>query len=171
MEDAAALDLGEEERLEELGQVDEKSKYAKWRVIEIKKQLMLNSTTASPKSQTQTQSSPSVPVNLVQQTTPISPVQSQTSQPISPTLPHNHLPGHHHSPQQIHPQTSPSPYSPPAAASFTLMYDPKTLSECERYARHAISALNFDDIETAADNLRTALKVLQPFLRENQQQK
>lgn len=162
MEDPAALELGEEERSEELEQVDEKSKFAKWRVVEIKKQLMLNSTINKICSN----SSP-----IINHNSPVinSLVNNNISSPVNFTSPpivsHSHLPGHNSvqsSPTYSQSQAQAQVSSPPA-----LMFDPKKLSECERLARHAISALNFDDVETAADNLRAALKVLQPYLKEN----
>ena len=36
LDDPSVLELGEEERTSELTQIDEKSKYAKWRIVEIK---------------------------------------------------------------------------------------------------------------------------------------
>lgn len=155
LEDPSVLELGEEERSDELTQIDEKSKYAKWRIIEIKKQLMNTSASSSPANKYSNLPmsykglSFSPPV-----VSPQKPAPTQTSTQIS-TPPVN---------------TNPQPYqqavqvsSPPA-----LLYDPKVLADCEKYARHAISALNFDDVETAADNLRTALKLLLPYLKDNQ---
>lgn len=135
LEDPSALELSEEERTDELTQIDEKSKYAKWRIIEIKKQLMNSNSSNLPMSYKSSSFTPPAPTQTPTQT----------------------------SPQPYH-QTVPQVSSPPPA----LLYDPKVLADCEKYARHAISALNFDDVETAADNLRTALKVLQPYLKDHQ---
>lgn len=148
LEDPSALELGEEEMTDELKQVDEKSKYAKWRIIEIKKQLMVESATASPTVNSNAFDNPYA-TGSTKDTTPI----TTQSNPVSPV---NILP----QPQQY--QTYQQVQSPTA-----LTYDPKVLSDCEKYARHAISALNFDDVETAAANLRSALKTLQPYLKEN----
>jgi hypothetical protein len=139
------IGLGPAERSEEIAQVDEKSKYAKWRIIEIKKSLVkakdspMSPSISDYTTQPQSQSQPQQPqVQMTQ-----SPIQSQTqphsiqSQVQSPTI------------NQLSP---------------VLAHDPKIVSECERHARHAISALNFDDFETAAENLKTALKILQPLL-------
>ena len=159
LEDPSALDLSEEERTDELTQIDEKSKYAKWRIIEIKKQLMNASTSESIVSPVVTNASSntsnlpmsykSPPTASYQPT--ISPQMTsinRTSEPPAHTIPQ--------SPKQPLQQSSPP----------TLLYDPKVLADCEKYARHAISALNFDDVESAAENLRTSLKLLQPYLKE-----
>ena len=144
LEDPGVLDLGEEERMDELGQVEEKSKFAKWRIVEIKKQFPIIKSSDSKIGNFESNNSPT--------TTNIALSQS------------SHLPGHHPTTPPISKyQENPVPHTSPPV----LLYDPKILSECEKHARHAISALNFDDIETAAKNLRTALKVLQPLLKED----
>ena len=144
LDDPSVLELGEEERTSELTQIDEKSKYAKWRIVEIKKRLISN------------QSIESIPTSSQG---PSANVQSQYQHGQNHVSPVNHLP-----------ILSPV-YSPPPATSPTspgaLLYEPKVLRDCEKHARHAISALQFDDVESAADNLRMALKLLQPYLRES----
>lgn len=134
-------------------QIDEKSKYAKWRIIEIKKQLMNTSATSSSSP---TNNSSNLPMSYKSASssspTPIPTTQTSPQIPTPPVY------------------TSPQPYQQAVQVSSqpALLYDPKVLADCEKYARHAISALNFDDVETAADNLRTALKVLQPYLKDHQ---
>ena len=164
LEDSSVLDLGEEEQTSELAQIDEKSKYAKWRIVEIKKQL------------TSIQSTDAIPTSP--QSRLVSPNQSQTvnythvQSPIIPG-PVNHVPNvsQTHSPSvplaTIPNFTTTSPTNPSSTSPVGPLYDPKVLSNCEKHARHAISALNFDDVESAADNLRAALKLLQPYLKEN----
>ncbi|KAJ3335458.1 hypothetical protein HDU93_005459 [Gonapodya sp. JEL0774] len=44
-------------------------------------------------------------------------------------------------------------------------YDPKVLASAQKLSRFAISALQYDDIETAVDNLQKALMLLQPYSR------
>ena len=159
LEDSSALQLTDEELQDELNQVDEKSKYAKWRIIEIRKQLMLNSTlspsnqqkgsediksTHSTSSDRSDSKSPIIDANTYNSNTCTSNNTSSTPQII------NSIPI-----QSLNSSSSP-----------VLLYDPKVLSECERHARHAISALNFDDIETAAHNLQTALDLLKPLLNK-----
>lgn len=42
-------------------------------------------------------------------------------------------------------------------------YDPKVLSNAQKHARFAISAIQYDDIENAVENLKTALRYLEPY--------
>ena len=114
------VEMTVEERKNEMGQVDEKSKYAKWRIVEIKKQINGNS--------------------------------NYSNNQIS----HLNSPGNN--PPIINTEIKSEPLT------INPAVDPKILSECEKYARHAISALHFDDLETAAQNLNNALILLQPFL-------
>lgn len=146
LEDPSVLDLGVEERTSELAQIDEKSKYAKWRIMEIKKQLTSIQLTES------SESIPTSPQSSVYRASPV-----------------NHVPN---VPQVQVPLPSAATASPivaayPSTSPVALLYDPKVLGNCEKLARHAISALQFDDVESAADNLRNALKLLQPYLKEN----
>ena len=150
LEDPSVLDLSDEEAADELKQVDEKSKFAKWRILEIKKQLMTDNITRNTANTANTS-----PNTTNYQSPPI-----QTSKLSEPS---HSIPQQPQSPQQIYTAQATSQISSPPA----LLYDPKVLSECEKQARHAISALNFDDVETAAVNLRAALNTLQPYLKEN----
>lgn len=157
-EEPSVLNLDEEERTSELAQIDEKSKYAKWRIMEIKKTLKSTDSIgviskSSPQASTTNMplhhmaASPSAPVPHVVSHVAVSPVVSPINTfpaVVSPVYP-----------------ASTSPVTP------ALLYDPKVLSNCEKSARHAISALQFDDVESAAANLRTALELLRPYLKEN----
>lgn len=173
LEDSTILELGEEERTSELAQIEEKSKYAKWRIVEIKKQLTSNQSIESIPTSPQTSFT-----GLNTQTQPVN-VNHVPTSPQAPQYPQ--YPKVSESPQYPkvsestqYPSVSQSPQipqypphvSPPATSPVGLLYDPKILSDCEKHARHAISALNFDDVESAADNLRTALKLLQPYLKK-----
>lgn len=147
MEDSDVLE--EETRKLELAQVDEKSKYAKWRVIELKKKINLGNYTYSASTSTQ-------PENITTNTTvvdshksPVSSVSTHSPSPVLPTLP------------TIKPEPVVcSSYPSSTHSSPTLMYDPKTISECEKLARFGISALHFDDIPTAIQNFQDVLKIL-----------
>lgn len=57
----------------------------------------------------------------------------------------------------------PAPPAPPAPAAPTLptSLDARQTSAAQRYAKFAISALDFDDLETARRNLRLALDVVE----------
>lgn len=150
LEDPSVLDLSEDEAADELKQVDEKSKFAKWRIVELKKQLNNNTTVNAA----------NMSANLAIHPSPTQQMFEQSHSFPQPQQPQQKSPP----PPQAHPQIySESKVSSPPA----LLYDPKVINECEKFARHAISALNFDDVETAAESLRSALKTLQPYLKEN----
>jgi vacuolar protein sorting-associated protein VTA1 len=59
-------------------------------------------------------------------------------------------------------------YSAPrsSASGGTYTYDPKVLTNAQKHARFAISAIQYDDIETAVDNLKKALKYLEPYQKK-----
>lgn len=131
------VEMTDEERKDEMGQVDEKSKYAKWRIVEIKRQINENS--------------------------------NYLNNQISSSPIHLNSPGIYNNPSSppiINTEIKPEPTTTNTNTTTTIntTVDPKVLSECEKYARHAISALHFDDLETAAQNLNNALMLLQPFL-------
>lgn len=167
LEDPSAMDLSEEERADELTQIDEKSKYAKWRIIEIKKQITNTSTSETISStvinnnnndDNNSRNISNLPMSY-RSPPPVSPHQPTISPPQLASIHDTSVPK-----SETPASTIPQPQqqsSPPA-----LLYDPKVLADCEKYARHAISALNFDDVESAAENLRTSLKLLQPYLKE-----
>lgn len=52
-----------------------------------------------------------------------------------------------------------------ASGGGAYTYDPKVLTNAQKHARFAISAIQYDDIETAVDNLQKALKYLEPYLK------
>lgn len=52
-----------------------------------------------------------------------------------------------------------------ASQGGAYAYDPKVLSNAQKHARFAISAIQYDDIEAAVDNLKRALKYLEPYQR------
>ncbi len=52
------------------------------------------------------------------------------------------------------------------ASGGTYTYDPKVLTNAQKHARFAISAIQYDDIETAVDNLKKALKYLEPYQKK-----
>lgn len=160
LEDSSALQLTDDELQDELGQIDEKSKYAKWRIIEIRKQLMLNKTQPVVKS-TESQSQLEFKTNASSSTLN----QQPTTSPLISTTTSNSL-NNNYTNISFTTTTTAAANNNNTNNSPTLLYDPKVLSECERQARHAISALNFDDIETAAQNLQTALDILKPLLNK-----
>ncbi|ORZ31879.1 Vta1 like-domain-containing protein [Catenaria anguillulae PL171] len=84
-----------------------------------------------------------------------SPASSAPSFPAIPSF--NPLPSHN--PPPLDPNVLPSPL--PAMD----LPDPKLLAQAQKHARFAISALEYDDVNTAMDNLRKAMAVLAPFER------
>lgn len=156
LEDAnSGVGFDEETRQREMQQTEEKSKYAKWRVLEIRKSVggVSVSPTGSPKSSEAPAAKPAT-----QPTSQPAPYQlpSQT-----PTL----QPGHYAS--VSHHDSRVSPHSPPTAP--VVSPNPRALAESERLARFAISALHFDDVPTAVQNLQSAINVLLPLLNQHQQ--
>jgi hypothetical protein len=151
-----------------LAQIDEKSKYAKWRIIEIKKQLKSSQMNESNEFN---QSNESISLNFENSNSIISPKQQHSQLQSQPRTTINQVPiiPQLNSPrEQIIPNFDQvSNQNQNQNSPVALLYDPKVISNCEKHARHAISALQFDDIESAADNLRLALKLLQPYLKKN----
>ncbi|KAJ2784729.1 hypothetical protein H4R18_000944 [Coemansia javaensis] len=98
-----------------------------------------------------------------------------------PSVPRNRLPapdapGQPHQPHQPH-QPTPPPLSQPAPAAFVpvpaasvpapavgddgeLALDPADAKAAQKFARWAISALEYDDVDTAVTNLQKAIDVL-----------
>ncbi|KAH9273984.1 hypothetical protein BASA83_003619 [Batrachochytrium salamandrivorans] len=65
------------------------------------------------------------------------------------------------------------PYPPPATtpdydSNATILFDEqasKVMAQAQRHSKFAISALQFEDVPTAIDNLQKALALLQPLAR------
>ncbi|KAL1922625.1 uncharacterized protein VTP21DRAFT_10164 [Calcarisporiella thermophila] len=65
-------------------------------------------------------------------------------------------------------QTAPRPLSSssaPYAPTLPPDMDPGIVAKAQKYSKWAISALNFDDIPAAVDNLQKALALLEPYNR------
>jgi len=64
-----------------------------------------------------------------------------------------------------------SPLTPTSSASnagrYSLFADPTVITQAQKHARYVISALEYDDIETAVDNLHQALNILAPYRHKN----
>ena len=153
----------------EVGQIDEKSRYAKWRAVELKKRLESEFDSGSSTGNVNVQSGASNLVPSYQSPTQVPsqmPTQSPTQVPSQfPTQSPTQLPIQ--APSQ--PPTYNLPFQQPVSAVTTitspaLIYDPKIISEAEKQARHAISALHFDDIPTAIANFQKAINLLSPLL-------
>ena len=166
---------------EELAQVEEKSKFAKWRAVELKKAIVsgdLSSVTSnvtskveSPKvintSNPSNTSNTSNPSNTSNSSNP-----STTSTTSTITSPHqqSHQQQSYNLPlqQPIFSISTPTPSSIPTYTAPTsppqLTYDPKLIAEAEKQAKFAISALHFDDLPTAITNLQRAIDILRPLV-------
>ncbi len=154
---------------EDLLQVDEKSKYAKWRIAELKK---LIESAGSVESLTGNSA------NIVYSANASSPTINSNNATHSPTT---HIPTNTHIPNTTNTTNSlpsinqsPPSYNLPLqqpihspvtqnVSSPTLVFDPKIISEAEKQARFAISAMHFDDLPTAIQNLQRAIALLQPL--------
>ncbi|KAJ1721085.1 hypothetical protein LPJ53_004354 [Coemansia erecta] len=126
------------------------------------------------------------------QSQPQSQPQPQPQQPLPhqmdtlPNVPRSTvLPTHQQQPQQQPQQPPPSttlaqqPALDRVSATFTpvpasslpqlhdsngeLLVDPLDAKSAQKHARWAISALEYDDVETAVENLQRAIQVLQPY--------
>lgn len=53
-----------------------------------------------------------------------------------------------------------------AVSNYSLNYDPAVMSQAQKHARYVISALEYDDVKTAVDNLKKALNLLEPYLKK-----
>lgn len=82
------------------------------------------------------------------------------SLPSPPTVPSHPAatfsPGHVPAPAAAAPRPAP----PPVVAQRPDTFDPMTVGDIQKHARWAISALNYEDFETARKELRLALAIL-----------
>ncbi|PSK60660.1 Vacuolar protein sorting-associated protein VTA1 [Elsinoe australis] len=90
------------------------------------------------------------------------PQQPQTfSPPPAPVPHHSTLPSASAPPPQPIPQAAPvlqQPFQPTAAAAYRT--DDESVAQAQKHAKWAISALNFEDVNTAVKELRIALQSL-----------
>ncbi len=47
-----------------------------------------------------------------------------------------------------------------------LLYDPLVLEQAQKYSRYAISALQYEDLKTAVENLEKALNLIKPLKKD-----
>ncbi|ORY03189.1 DUF605-domain-containing protein [Basidiobolus meristosporus CBS 931.73] len=70
-------------------------------------------------------------------------------------------------PQQPYQQQPQQYRQEPSQDMYTkLDIDPKAISTAQKHSRFAISALEYDDVKTAVENLRKALMILEPYNRK-----
>lgn len=169
---------GEEERR----QVEEKSRYAKWRISQLavmKGSVSgggVNGTGATKSNSTEstetstsnsTEITVTTPVYHSTETTPSTPsttsIPAITNPPSNTTTPTS--PPSYNLPLQ-QPILSPiathqSQSHQPSSQSPVLLIDPKVIAEAEKQARFGISAMHFDDLPTAILHLQRAISLLQ----------
>jgi vacuolar protein sorting-associated protein VTA1 len=68
----------------------------------------------------------------------------------------------HHSPLIDPPRSSPS-VPAQGQQAYTLTCNPQIISQAQKHARYVISALEYDDINTALQNLKQAVALLSPY--------
>lgn len=152
-------DLTKDPSLKE--QIAEKIKYGKWRATSIMKQIkeasLKKATPPNPE-----QESSSTPVSLID-------LQEDIPAPNSPSGSVQHVsfdslispsPPQPPQPPQSHPLTTPVHSTGPAQMK-TVDLDTRIAERAQKHARFAISALQYDDVETAIDNLKKALELLE----------
>jgi vacuolar protein sorting-associated protein VTA1 len=150
-------------------EIEQKVKYSKWKTADIVKAL---------KEGRQPQAGPPGGdeewMNATEDAAP-----DFLEKPPSPTFPSVPQPGLSASPNmpdvgRVSPTIKSPPTPQPArSGGFTPVpgevsngiypYDPKVLTNAQKHARFAISSLQYDDIETAVDNLKRALSLLEPY--------
>ncbi|CAG9768222.1 unnamed protein product [Ceutorhynchus assimilis] len=90
---------------------------------------------------------------------PSIPVQPGTVTPVAP----NPQP----TPYNLPPQPQPTAYSLPPMANYNtpsgtqISLTPEQIQKAQKYSKYATSALNYDDVKTAVENLQKALNLLQ----------
>jgi vacuolar protein sorting-associated protein VTA1 len=92
-------------------------------------------TDEKPEDESKTLNLPSTPVSL----------------PVAPTIPSAPPPTPHQQP----------PPSAPPPPTYPTELDSKSIERCQKHARWAISALDYEDLETARKELRLALDLLE----------
>ncbi|KAL5595109.1 hypothetical protein FOVSG1_008798 [Fusarium oxysporum f. sp. vasinfectum] len=118
---------------------------------------------AQPATQIPPQPSPQIPTKLPSQFAPPSPEPFTPSAPPSwtttPSAPHpaasNPAPVIRHAPAPQPPAPAPAP-----AQTTGFATDQRDINQAQKHAKWAISALNFEDVPTAVQELRNALRML-----------
>ncbi|KAF9548026.1 hypothetical protein EC957_007309 [Mortierella hygrophila] len=111
---------------------------------------------------------PTLPVSPTPPTTQYSPYQPPAPAPApapvtNPYTPQPQQPfgGGYNSPSA--PYQQPSVHSPYVPAAPAMVLDPAVSTQIQKHCKWTVSALTYDDIPTAIDNLEKALALLRPF--------
>jgi len=140
-------------------EVIEKQRYAKWKFSDITKALKeCRKPNPGPPG-----GDPNLPPNIADG------APSPTAQPPPEVpIPKINMPTPKPAPRAAPAAATPhaAPYHAAAAADSdgdeeaALMFDPEMISTVQKYCKFASSALNYEDVQTAIDNLEKALKLL-----------
>ncbi|KLP01113.1 uncharacterized protein FFB20_00681 [Fusarium fujikuroi] len=116
---------------------------------------------AQPATQIPPQPSPQIPTKLPSQFAPPPPEPFTPSAPPSwtttPSAPH---PAASNPPPVIPQAPAPQPPAPAPVQTTGFTTDQRDINQAQKHAKWAISALNFEDVPTAVQELRNALRML-----------
>ncbi|KAF5975035.1 vacuolar protein sorting-associated protein VTA1 like protein [Fusarium bulbicola] len=116
---------------------------------------------AQPATQIPPQPSPQIPTKLPSQFAPPPPEPITPSAPPSwtttPSAPH---PAASNPPPVIRQAPAPQPPAPAPVQTTGFTTDQRDINQAQKHAKWAISALNFEDVPTAVQELRNALRML-----------
>ncbi|KAF5720575.1 vacuolar sorting-associated VTA1 like [Fusarium globosum] len=116
---------------------------------------------AQPATQIPPQPSPQIPTKLPSQFAPPPPEPFTPSAPPSwtttPSAPH---PTASNPPPVIRQAPAPQPPAPAPVQTAGFTTDQRDINQAQKHAKWAISALNFEDVPTAVQELRNALRML-----------
>ncbi|KAF5538168.1 vacuolar sorting-associated VTA1 like [Fusarium phyllophilum] len=116
---------------------------------------------AQPATQIPPQPSPQIPTKLPSQFAPPPPEPFTPSAPPSwtttPSAPH---PAASNPPPVIRQAPAPQPPAPAPVQTTGFTTDQRDINQAQKHAKWAISALNFEDVPTAVQELRNALRML-----------
>lgn len=134
---------------DDLGEVEEKIRYAKWRAAEILKALKEGR------------------VPVVDTTFDNTTENHETGDIPLPSIPTNTSIDNLNTPLTSHlPETS--GISESTEISELIPFDPKTIQSAQKFAKFAISALQYDDVNNAIENLEKAIVLLRPLQKQRQ---
>lgn len=145
-----------------LPELSEKQKYAAWRAAELNKAIREGRAPMPPSTPKDT-SDHQLLDPLPPPTTNLGPRSSSVPHQLYP--PANLAPASTYNappPAPPDPCTSTAPYSYPSQGSVEAKKPPvQMIVEAQKMAKHAVSSLNFDDVPSAINYLKQALRILQ----------
>jgi vacuolar protein sorting-associated protein VTA1 len=139
-------------------EIEEKIKYAKWKAADIMKSLREGKIPISGPPGGSNDAEVSAQTNAQNdQDMATSPNTSQPSMPMpkSPTVVQ--------SIQPPAPVPQPAVFQPVQTSAPGVFLDPALSEQAQKFCRYAISSLQYDDVNSALDNLEKAAALLRPF--------